>query len=281
MADRSEFDRGFEEGLRLGRVEGHLFEDLPRTGALPGARFAFYRSLFDSYADYERQAIAQLRAIQHVRWSARRGDPDPSSRAEVEAVRLDELEAAASRELWRARVAVDAELEAGRGRACVVEAMRAQPQTPASVAEYAMEEFVAEDRRRGVFDWPARLDLGGADFGSAWSLEDPFRRWLTTGWRISWLCDHDKFMGDDELVHGDGDEATAEVYALEVWPRDVDRREARVWLLGKLHTRAAVDRALDDLQLHAMRERNSVVAAAEAVARISAEEGWVAASEPY
>ncbi len=134
MADRSEFDRGLQLGLRLGRLEDHLFEGLPAVGPLPGARFAFQYSLFDSYAGYERQVMAHLRALQCLRWRRGRdeagGAGDPYF--EIGAGELPQLETAAQRELWKARDAVDAEREEGRGRACVVAAMRASPQTPAT-----------------------------------------------------------------------------------------------------------------------------------------------------
>jgi hypothetical protein len=259
---RSDIEEAFERGRQVGRQEGLAFEGVPRLGPLPGAEFRFVDSWFESYVEYERRVVDNLRRVQHLRWLKHREPLD------LEAIEGDVL-----RELRRVQRAVDVEREEGRGRACVVAAMRALPQLPGSVREYgSMAEFVAEDERRAVFDWPAREDLGGADFGLWWSLENPFKRWLTTGWRISWLCEEGKFMGADDLVHDDDGEATTELYALEFPNRDGGRRHGRVWLLGKLRTRAAVDRALFDLQVHAIRERNSLIAAADAVALVGREE---------
>ncbi len=56
-------------------------------------------------------------------------------------------------------------------------------------------------------------------------------------------------------------------------------REQRVWLLGVLRTRQAVGEALEELTRHGMRERNSLVAAAESVARVSRREGWMVSAD--
>ena len=164
------------------------------------------------------------------------------------------------RELAEVRPAVEAELADGRGRACVVEALRASPQRPDWVREYgSLEEFVEEDRRRAVFDWPVRRDASGADFGGRWGLEDPFKRWRTSAWRVSWL--------------GPDDEPTHEVYAIERRPQfrrqPDDSRFGRVWVLGVLPDWESVRGALDELQMHAQDERNSLIAAARSVQAVS------------
>ncbi len=169
--------REFERGRRIGHLEQTGFAGIPRSHLLPGARFRFRRSLFDSYLDYEREVLENLRELQRFRWLRRdsqAGAFDPPLDGAEERGRL---EAAIRSELWTAREAVDAELEEGRGLACAVEALRASPQTPATVLEYSAEEFAREDSRRELrsdTDW---VDLSGADFGHQWGLENPFRRW--------------------------------------------------------------------------------------------------------
>lgn len=274
MTNKKEIEEAFERGRQIGRQEGLAFEGVPKQGSLvPGAEFRFRRSWFESYVQYERDVVINLRCIQHLRWLQHQDKRRGSALSGSGRPDLSQLEKAVREELGRVRGAVDIEREEGRGRACVVAAIRALPQLPASVREYgSREEFVAEDERRAVFDWPTRRDLGGADFGSRWSVEDPFRRWITSSWRISWLCEDGKFMGGGDLIHDDDGEATTEVYAVELPGRSSPKAtESRVWLLGKLRTYAAVDRALFDLQVNAMHERNSLIAAAQAVAEVSRE----------
>lgn len=209
-----------------------------------GARFAFRRSPVDSFIAYERDLLDELRRAQQAAWRA--GEPS------LELDYREEIEA----ELGRVREVVDAELTQGHGHACVVEAMRASPERPSSVYELPdLDAFVEQDRRRAVPGWPARRDTGGADFGHRWRLENPFRRWETTRWRISWLCEHDEGP-------------TNEVYAIEILDRphpDEPRRFGRVWLLGVLPDWGAVRQALEALELNGQDERNSLIAAAQAV----------------
>ncbi len=257
MADKRELAEEFERGRRFGRQEGAPFEGgiAPFGPWLPGARWKFKISWFESYVEYEREVMANLRQLQRTRWLDRK-----HGQVTVPEAELDRLEEAIKRELREVRQAVDSELAEGRGRHGVVEAMRASPERPGSAVEYGdLASFVRQDRRRAVGDWPRREDAGGADFGHRWQLENPFRRWQTTSWRISWLCQS-----------GNGDEGTNEIYALEfVKSRRGTRSTGRVWLLGKLSTLAAVEGALGDLQLYAMDERNSLIAAAAAVAAAS------------
>ncbi len=107
-----------------------------------------------------------------------------------------------------------------------------------------------------------------------WRLEGPFRRWECSRWRIAWLCGvRSPGWWEPEALHDDAGEATTEVYAAEL---AAGGDGERVWLLGKIRTRAALERALEELKRHAIDERNSLVAAADAVARVSQEEGWAA-----
>lgn len=271
----------------MGRRERLAFGGIASVGRwLPGVRFEFDTSWFDSFLAYERELVGNLRLLQQVRWLERRGEvsltelrlPAPAAGG------LARIEVEILEELCSIRRAVDSELDEGRGRRCVVEALRASPQRPASVVEYAsMAAFVEEDRRRGMGRPPDREDGGGADLGAAWRVENPFRRWETTAWRISWLCNTDKdlFGGDDDAVHGGEDGATCELYAFERYTNNhAVRCPRRVWLLGTLHTRARVNRALDDLRLYAMHERNSLIAAAAAVAAAGAQEKQDGALSP-
>jgi hypothetical protein len=211
------------------------------------------------------------RAMQTGRETARRrkrlwerlGTQKPSS--QLEAARrdmgsqlrlaglLEQLQEEIEQELHAARRAVDAELSYGRGRACIVQAMRSNPERPRGVREFSsVHEFVEADRRRALPDWPARIDAGGADYGYQWRLENPLRRWETTRWRISWLC-------EDDPAH--------EIYAIERLPHpdEVGLVTGRVWLLGVLGNRRLVDEALSELSLHAENERNSLIVAAESI----------------
>jgi hypothetical protein len=211
-----------------------------------------------------------------MRWLEHSARPDTSGNLQVPSeppAALEKLEREIKAELWKVRAAVDCELEEGRGRVCIVEAMRALPQRPWAVIEYAnVISFLKEDPRRGVGDRSRRVAAGGADFGFDWQLENPFKRWETGRWRISWLCAMKKLddEGQDWFYSGDED-VTDEVYACEAVKGQSP--QGRIWLLGKLGTREAVDRALEELTRHAMNERNSLIAAAESVARVSHEEG--------
>ncbi len=111
-----------------------------------------------------------------------------------------------------------------------------------------------------------------------WSLENPFRRWECSRWRISWLCGaRSGAWWEPEALHSGEGEATTEVYAAEL--DGTGAESGRVWLLGRIRTLAALDRALEELKRHAIDERNSLAAAADAVARVSREEGWAAAGQ--
>ncbi|MEZ5076464.1 MAG: hypothetical protein R2725_03365 [Solirubrobacterales bacterium] len=247
MADPSEIDRAFDEGRRVGRLE-RIFEGLPKTSILPGASFSFRRSLFDSFVAYERDVFVNLRAVQAQRWLERRRSPGPRESSDGE---LAKAETEIGTELRKVREAVDAELAAGHGRACIRDAMRASPQVPASVVGYrTAEEYVGGDPNRLSYLSDAHIVLAGADFGGRWSLEDVFRRWEATTWRISWIAE------------------SSEVYAEESRSRDRGGG-GRVWLLGRLQTRESVDLALDEMiWCGADRERNSLVVAAREVARV-------------
>jgi len=215
------------------------------------------RAQLESLRDSRRRWRALRRAAQAWRaeiFSLEAG----AATQEAREARLRQLEQTIEDEIHAAVRAVDAELEEGRGRRCVIDAMRAQPQRPPGVRELRdLGAFIDGDRRRGVIDWPERHDAGGADFGFYWRLEDPLRRWETTEWRVSWLC-----IGEDP---------THELYALEFLPEAGrrDQRTGRVWLLGKLSDWNAVEAAIGDLERYAQRERNSLIAVATAVRNAS------------
>jgi hypothetical protein len=199
-----------------------------------------------------------------ARWRLKRTRPWESAlevsrervaRCDREMERLRAMRAACDRELWRVRAAVDAELGGGRGRRCVVEALRLDPNRPDGVRELPdADTFVAEDPRRAGFASPHGMELGGEDYGLRWNLEDPIRRWETSQWRISWL-------GIDR--------PTYEVYAVEMTSvrGQAARRSGRVWILGRIESRSVVREALEELEFYAQAERNSLVAAARAVQR--------------
>jgi hypothetical protein len=124
-----------------------------------------------------------------------------SSISMIGATQPEGLQRRIEAELSAVRDAVDGELEEGRGRSCVVDAMRRAPNRPFGVREFRdVEAFVAEDPRRALQDSSTQRNLGGAEYGYRWRLEDPIRRWSTTRWRISWLC---------------VDDPTYELYAVE------------------------------------------------------------------
>lgn len=164
---------------------------------------------------------------------------------------LRNLEQSISEELSRVGAAVDAELEEGRGRACVVDAMRRVPNRPTGVREYRdVHHFAQEDPRRALSTGRGGIDAGGMDFGFKWRLEDPVQRWNTTRWRVSWL-----------------DDSTFELYAIEYMKPQLPNGPVtdRVWLLGVLHDRADVDDLILEFETYAQHERNSLVAVAHAV----------------
>lgn len=248
------YERGAREELRrvqnwrwLEAKQGGREEDRLRETQKEG------REELDSTRD-SRWARRARRRIARA-WQAEIGRLEAGAAIqEAREARLQQLERAIRDEIHAAVRAVDTELEEGRGRQCVIDAMRAQPQRPAGVRELRdLETFIDGDRRRRILDWPERRDAGGADFGFCWRLEDPFRRWETTEWRVSWLC-----MDDDP---------TRELYALEFVPDagGNGRRTGRVWVLGKLSDWDTVKAVVGDLELYAQKERNSLVAVATAV----------------
>ena len=246
MADDRDIEEAFERGRLVGQREGFAFNGVPPVAPWShGAKFRFKTSWFDSFVAYERDVLDDLRRAQHGRWVERETDYEAN---------LTQLQERLKVELSAVRSAVDRELEEGRGRPCVVEAMRALPQRPLSVCEYeSLDAFVDQDRRRAVFDWPSRRDAAGADYGYRWRLENPFKRWETTQWRVSWLCEDD--------------DSTKEVYAIEFLPEEAGGSGLfrRVWLLGKLQHWGAAEQVLGDLQRYAQNERNSLIVAAKAV----------------
>lgn len=268
----------FERGHRIGRAEGYAraveewqrrdnpFRGLPEISPITrGAAYEFRTSYFDSYCDYERRVTQVVRKMQRERWyvhselrqARERGENarrrELMDRSEV----LLSFQRDALEELGLVRRAVDSELSRGAGRRCVVDAMRCEPTRPHGVRIYPnVEAFVEDDPRRALRDWPQRRDAGGMDFGFTWLLEEPLRRWETSRWRISWLCQ---------------DPATYEVYGIERLSNVSEHSPTtgQVWLLGRIPSRELLDSALEELEVHAQRERNSFAAAARAVARVS------------
>lgn len=266
-ASQREIDEAFERGRKMGRMEAVVFAGVRRQAFVPAAEFRFRRSWFESYVQFERDVTHSLRCVQRERWQRARDARRGMTGFRPTDSELAEIEAEVKTELARVREAVDGELEEGRGLRMLVAAMRALPQVPESVFEYASaEEFLAEDARRGALGLPGP-QLGGADFGSGWGLEDPFMRWRVSRWRVSWLCEDCRFVfGRDDSEHSDEGEATTEVYAQEfVAGPGRERTPGRVWLLGKLRTSREAGRVLRDLR-KAMIERNSLIVVAEAVA---------------
>ena len=147
------------------------------------------------------------------------------------------------------RRAVDAELEYGRGYACTAEAIRSPPLRPLGVREFAsVGEFVDSDRRRMLIAADGQVGAGGEDYGHRWWLEHPLHRWRTTHWRVSWLS----------ITDIAGEPPTYEVYAIE-FPEKRSNGSGRVWLMGEIQSRKAINAILPELQEHAEGERNSLV----------------------
>ncbi len=276
MPDDAELEEAFEAGRRVGQREGLGLVELPAVDKwLPGARLEFRRSWFDSFADYERHVMLNLRILERMRWHLRHNRE--KARAALsphlkDDLALASLESEIRERLWRARDAVDAEIEEGRGKPAVVAALRALPQRPASAIEYeSLAAFVSQDPRRGASEAAEPKVRAGRAVGYNWRLEHPFRRWETSRWRISWLCDVRRlFVADERWKPREDVDVTNELIARETLEDDTGaKRDGRVWLLGALQSHAAVDEALNELHWHAINERNSLVAAAEAVARVS------------
>lgn len=237
---------GLAEGREIGRREGIGFTSVePLSLVHRGASFEFNKSWVESFVDYERDLTECLHAIQQRRWLA--GEEARETESDLLVGAQEEVE----RELERAQGAVDAEAERGLGRERILEALRGPPGRPLGVREYrTLESFVDGDRRRGVFDWPRRRDAAGSDWGLHWRLERPIRRWETTSWRVSWL-------GHDD--------PTNEVYAIEFGGSlDGEPDARRVWLLGSVANWSEVDALITPL-LEVARERNSLIAVANAV----------------
>jgi hypothetical protein len=242
----------FERGRRFERRQRPLFQGVPpATPWSRGVEFKSNGSWFESCVAYERELREDRRRVQRGLWLARK-DMARSSRDERQV--LEETETAIEGELVRAVRGVNEVLREGRGEPHAIAGMRATPQRPDHVIELPdLTAFVGADERRALPDWPQRRDAGGADFGFDWLLENPFRRWETTRWRASWLCE--------------GERPTHEAYALECLESrgEQARRHGRVWLLGTLSDWDAAEKSLGVLQRHARDGRNSLVVAAKAV----------------
>lgn len=288
MADRQELKEAEDRGRRIGQFEQVAFRVMPSVGTwLPEVRFTFFLTWFRSLADHERRLVGNLREIQRVRWLLGH-DPEavPPLPLRHSASTLLQLEREFEDEAWKARLSIEEFLDEGCGQACVVAALRALPQRPSTVTEYDdTATFVREDKRRGTI-YPTHVALEPDEsFGIDWRLENPFRRWETTSWSIGWLCGPYKVVreADEGEPWFDAEEeanATHEVYAVEsIDAAKPFAEDGRVWLLGTVHKRASLDRALEQMRQHAIHDRNSLVAAAGAIAVAEREETNDASSQ--
>lgn len=253
------------------------FRGVPSSGGwLPGAEFEFKRSWFHSFITYEQRVMWNLRLLQRMRWLLRHRPAEAQALLAPDLQMGDgalaSLEWKIKDELWEVRWAVDDELEERPGKAYVVAALRALPERPDSAIEYPdVAAFVNQDPRRGISDAPEPALRVGMAFGYHWQLENPFRRWETSNWHISWLCDHRRaLISDEDWIPDEEIDVTDEVYACE---QSEGKQDGRVWLLGTIHFRAAIEQALDEMRLHAISHRNSLVAAADAVAKAERQSG--------
>lgn len=300
-----ELDEAYRLGLEQGRKEAKydpLLEDLPAFEPwTSGAHFEPMRSWFDSFLSYERAVTENLRTAEEARWTlertraklARKTEapvkdftpsawsrftvirrlrssrlsrialgrvlaPDPRSELEDcdrEIALVDRVQRFISNQLYLVRRAVDAELEYGRGYACTVEAIRSPPSRPLGVHEFvSVGEFVDGDRRRMLMTADGQVGAGGEDYGYRWRLEHPLHRWRTTRWRVSWLS----------ITDMAGEPPTYEVYAIE-FPGERSSESGRVWLMGEIQSRKAINAILPELEEHAQGERNSLVVVARQI----------------
>jgi len=281
MADRQELKEAEDRGRRIGQFEQVAFRVMPSVGTwLPEVRFSFFLTWFRSLADHQRRLVGNLREIQRIRWLLDH-DPEavPTLLSRRSAPTLLRLEQEYEDEVWKVRLAIDEFLDEGCGRACVVAALKALPQRPATATEYDdTAAFVREDERRGTI-YPTHVALQpDVSYGIDWRLENPFRRWETTRWSIGWLCGPYKVVreadeGEPWFDEKEEANATHEVYAVESLDASKPFAEdGRVWVLGTVHKRAGLDLALSEMRLHAIHDRNSLIAAADAVAAAAREE---------
>jgi hypothetical protein len=302
-ASERELGAAFQRGLDMGRKEDayrFLLKGVPAFDPwTKRVEFEATPSLFDSLVAFERDLLEQLRRLQRERWVERQDHADLQqdleeaeeltrcateelrgiawpyrwklrlfkpwlktmaearfefARHQEKSAQLEGIQRYLEAELRTARRAVDAELETGRGHLCTVEAMRTPPTRPVGVREYkSVRAFVDEDPRRGLNGGPGLPDAGGEDYGWNWRLENPIRRWETTRWRLSRLS-----------VSTTGEEPTYEMYAVQLGEMDSTTRE-RVWLMGVVPDRRKVAEILSEFEIHAQRERNSLVAVASKI----------------
>jgi hypothetical protein len=300
-----ELDEAYRLGLEQGRKEAKydpLLEDLPAFEPwTSGAHFEPMRSWFDSLLSYERAVTENLRDAEEARWMLERTHaklarkteaaakdstpitwpqftmvrwlratrllrivlgrvlaPDPRSELKDcgrEMALVDRAQRLIWNQLHLVRRAVDAELEYGRGYACTVEAIRSPPLRPLGVREFAsVGEFVDGDRRRMLMTADGQVGAGGEDYGYRWRLEHPLHRWRTTRWRVSWLS----------ITDMAGEPPTYEVYAIE-FPGERSNESGRVWLMGEIQNRKAINAILPELEEHAQGERNSLIVVARQI----------------
>lgn len=256
-----DFERGVTENLRdaesarwrLEQARTQLVSELEAT-AEGGASSAWERLRLTMARRRRSRGLLRIMAAQLT-------NPGHNMRAELEdcerkLVLAEEAQRFIRNQLREVRRVVDMELEFGRGYACTVEAIRGAPTRPRWVHEFAsVEAFVHRDRRRMHRGPGGRMGVGGEDYGYEWSLENPLRRWLTTRWRVSWLCIADR----------EGVTPTYEVYAIEFIGGNLSDETGRVWLMGKIESRETILAILPELELRAQRERNSLVVVAQRI----------------
>jgi hypothetical protein len=272
---------------RRGRSEG-LAAARPFQGVKGLVRFPDEQPSHDAVARYERallealpEAYSQIRIAQR---SAERGSDshanDETSRQAAEAVRDDLVG-----EIERVRQWLDAFVKRAEEYVAARPDLRGQvapPSLPPGTREYdSIEEFVAENRRRGVSDWETRKVATGADFGYDWTWQDPKRPWVVSTWRVSYI---------DELKEVYACENAQTRYTRYVSFDGEDKRPRAVVLLRSDFEVDAPPRAdgeenawppmllsfpptwefLSELQGTLMRQRNSLVLLADALSRQSA-----------
>lgn len=254
LPSRSRRERAYRAGYRDGMAEGQNpifpFKGIPQIGFVTtGAKFTFERSWPESFIAYERAVLEQLRRVEEARVI----NVDAQSNDYKAA--LERLQNDIERELRFVREAVDGEVRLSHLEKYVVDALRALSFRPEGVREYqTVEEFVAEDHRRGGYSQPGDLILFGAVYGSRWRLENPIARWNTTEWEVGLLG------------HGDG---SAEVYAVEHFRTGGSHPRfgtGRVWLLATPRNVGVARDWLEESERNTQQERNSLVALATRLA---------------
>ncbi len=239
-----DLEEAFDAGRRTGRSEVAPFAAVPLLVTFPDTV-----PVHEAVIEYERRLLEALPQA-HLR---------PARAAELESRLLDELTAVRE---W-----LDAFVESARAYAAEAPYLRRDPRPvppPQEVRVYAsVDEFVAEDPRRGLPDWPERRDARGSDHGGSWTWHDVDRPWAVTVWRVSLIRE------------------LSEVYAIQVadrgtggWELAPDQRPRPVWLLASgvdtsprhpLLTRNPMAERLSGWAAQLMRKRDSLLLLVDAL----------------